>query len=517
MPRSALIALFLLPAGCVAMLGAASFGTSADLAVLALYAALFIPYALVALRARDLPVTRHTVLAIAGCALLARVVLAFGEPLLSDDVFRYVWDGRVQLAGINPYVYAPSAPELERVRDAVLWPKINHADVPTIYPPGAQVVFAFNALLGGGTTLLRLILVALEALMVFAAWQILARAKHPLSPSRRIEALVLYALNPLVIVEIGYSGHLDVLAWGPLTLALLAARPWAKGRALGWAATAGALLAASTAAKLLGVILVPLLVLAPRNARRLSWGDLFAQRATFLVAFAITLGALFAPYASAGGKMFTGFGTYATHWRGNDGAFRAGFRLGERTILRGAGVPEDELDDSKVLIQLPQYDELALKWGITRQFGDELVPATTFASDQFAQTLAKLTAALVMGLTLLWALVVTRAPLPGALLLLGVLYVVAPTVHPWYVAWLVPLAALTRNRAGILFSFTVLTSYWAWWSYRAGGPWFVPAWVATIEFGSVVALAWWDSPGRRPRRSTRRPSPRPAASASEEE
>ncbi|MEM1347288.1 MAG: hypothetical protein AAGI01_01945, partial [Myxococcota bacterium] len=125
--------------------------------------------------------------------------------------------------------------------------------------------------------------------------------------------------------------------------------------------------------------------------------------------------------------------------------------------------------------------------------------------------LAKLTAALVMGLTLLWALVVTRAPLPGALLLLGVLYVVAPTVHPWYVAWLVPLAALARSRAGLVFSFTVLLGYWAWWSHRAGGPWLVPAWVAAVEFGAVLAVALWESPGRRVR------SAAPSRSGGEEE
>ena len=73
---------------------------------------------------------------------------AWGEPMLSDDVYRYVWDGRVQLEGVHPYRYAPVDPALGTLRDAHVFPRINHPEVPTIYPPLAQSLFAGLALAG---------------------------------------------------------------------------------------------------------------------------------------------------------------------------------------------------------------------------------------------------------------------------------------------------------------------------------------------------------------------------------
>ena len=78
---------------------------------------------------------------ILGAALVFRLRLWWSPATLSDDIFRYVWDGRVQLAGINPYLYAPSAPQVEHLRDA-LYQSVNHADIPTIYPPLAQLFFS---------------------------------------------------------------------------------------------------------------------------------------------------------------------------------------------------------------------------------------------------------------------------------------------------------------------------------------------------------------------------------------
>ena len=57
-----------------------------------------------------------------------RLALLFVEPYLSTDIYRYVWDGRVQAAGINPYRYMPIAPELAHLRDAAIFPNINRAD-----------------------------------------------------------------------------------------------------------------------------------------------------------------------------------------------------------------------------------------------------------------------------------------------------------------------------------------------------------------------------------------------------
>ena len=60
---------------------------------------------------------------------------------LSDDIYRYVWDGLVQQAGINPYHYPPEAPELGFLRDETIFPMINRKSALTIYPPAAQLFF----------------------------------------------------------------------------------------------------------------------------------------------------------------------------------------------------------------------------------------------------------------------------------------------------------------------------------------------------------------------------------------
>ncbi len=70
-----------------------------------------------------------------------RCLLLPGTPV-SNDLFRYIWDGRVQAAGINPYLYVPTDAALSALRDAAIYPFINRADyAPTIYPPSSQIVF----------------------------------------------------------------------------------------------------------------------------------------------------------------------------------------------------------------------------------------------------------------------------------------------------------------------------------------------------------------------------------------
>ncbi|MBI5185345.1 MAG: hypothetical protein HZA01_06415 [Nitrospinae bacterium] len=74
------------------------------------------------------------------CALAFRLTLLFAEPSLSDDIYRYMWDGRVQSHGLNPYSHPPEAKELELLRDKY-YEGVNHKEVRTIYPPFAQVFF----------------------------------------------------------------------------------------------------------------------------------------------------------------------------------------------------------------------------------------------------------------------------------------------------------------------------------------------------------------------------------------
>ena len=153
-------------------------------------------------------------------------------PLLSTDMYRYVWDGRVQLAGINPYRYLPVAPALEFLRDDAVYPHINRADYAhTIYPPAAQMIFALAA--GGHAERVRheaddgAVRRAGDrrAVPAAAAWR---DATDP--------ELLIYAWMPLPVWEFAGNAHVDAVAAGLLALALLVshARSRWRGAASSW-------------------------------------------------------------------------------------------------------------------------------------------------------------------------------------------------------------------------------------------------------------------------------------------
>src|SRR5215813_13902420 len=164
-------------------------------------------------------------------ALIFRLSVLWVTPgFLSDDIYRYVWDGLVQQAGINPYHYPPEAPELGFLRDATIFPMINRKRALTLYPPGAQLFFRLQAWLWPGH------LVAMKAMILLAdvgsiALLLLLLKQLELPRSN----ILLYAWHPLVIVELGISGHLDGLMLPFVLLAFLCMmhkRSWLVGVSL---------------------------------------------------------------------------------------------------------------------------------------------------------------------------------------------------------------------------------------------------------------------------------------------
>jgi alpha-1,6-mannosyltransferase len=154
---------------------------------------------------------------IVGWAIVFRLTLLWVTPgFLSDDIYRYVWDGLVQQAGINPYLYPPEAPELAFLRDDTIFPMINRKSALTLYPPGAQLFFRLMAWICPGS------LVAMKASILLADVASIGLLLHLLTRLARSQAYVLlYAWHPLVIVELGISGHLDGLMIPFILLAVL--------------------------------------------------------------------------------------------------------------------------------------------------------------------------------------------------------------------------------------------------------------------------------------------------------
>lgn len=180
------------------------------------------------------------------CIAAALRLGALAAPLyLSTDINRYVWDGRVQAAGVNPYRYIPTDPHLRFLRDEQIFPRINRNNyAPTIYPPAAEIVFFLGARFGGGVLAMKLFLVFLEALGIWALVRVLALAARP------PETILIYAWHPLPVWEIAGSGHVDAA-----TVAFLAFALWA-GLA-GRRSACGLALAAATLTKFFPAVVGP--------------------------------------------------------------------------------------------------------------------------------------------------------------------------------------------------------------------------------------------------------------------
>lgn len=148
----------------------------------------------------------HALWLILGVAVLLRAIPLFTEPLLSTDIYRYVWDGKVQAAGVNPYRYVPADDVLAHLRDIAVYPKINRANYAvTIYPPVAQMFFFAVTRLGESIIVMKLAFLVCEAATIAAIVLLLQRIGRP------VTRIVAYVWHPLPIWEIANNGHIDGL------------------------------------------------------------------------------------------------------------------------------------------------------------------------------------------------------------------------------------------------------------------------------------------------------------------
>jgi hypothetical protein len=232
-------------------------------------------------------------------ALLAsvawRAALVAAPPLLSDDLYRYVWEGRIQLHGGNPYAWGdrPDSPKWAGLRDDV-WERLNHKNYTAIYPPLWQLVSRGVVSLHDSPTAMKAFAALCEVLALVALGRLLRLRGLP------AERLLVAAWSPLALVEIAGSGHNEALGLLFLVLSLLALeahRPLAS-------ALAAALAFQSK--------LVPGLVAA-------AWWRRY--RPLHLLAGAVVAGVLVLPYASAGSGLWQSLGKYGQYWTFNETLF----------------------------------------------------------------------------------------------------------------------------------------------------------------------------------------------------
>ena len=375
---------------------------------------------------RDRARLGRPVITVALLALAVQLPGLFTPPHTSSDAWRYVWDGRVQLSGTSPYRYVPLDDRLAGLRDPILFPglssqqpsgvttkplptdraelqhraqddgrtRINRPQVPTIYPPVAQLWFAGIAAVtpwSAGTLGLQIgsALLAIGVAAALAAW-LLRRGRNPR------EALW-WAWCPTVILEAGNGAHVDILG-AALILGAVVALATRPGRASStW--IAGVLIGAAAAVKLTPLVLLPAFMPLRRHAIR-GQGRLPHEfrpdevRQAWQVPFAAvaTIGASYAPHVLVAGGLVLGY--LPGYLQEEGGGDRAG------------------------LLRLVVPDIL-------------LTPAML----------------LVMGAVAVWAVRTTRAEAPqhAALVMFGSLLLVTTPSYPWYSLPLVALAVLSRR------------------------------------------------------------------------
>jgi alpha-1,2-mannosyltransferase len=186
--------------------------------------------------------------AVVGVGALFQLLMVTRPPVDSDDDFRYLWDAKVQLAGIDPYRYAPSSPALAHVRDNYLFPagatcgqhafstgctRLNLPDAHTIYPPVAEGMFTLVRVLSFGGHGQQLPLQLAAAIGVIAvSWLI---AHHALAQGRPLWTVALWAWCPVAAIELANNAHIDWLGvlFGVLALTVARGRPILAGLLIG--------------------------------------------------------------------------------------------------------------------------------------------------------------------------------------------------------------------------------------------------------------------------------------------
>ncbi|MBK6869984.1 MAG: DUF2029 domain-containing protein [Kineosporiaceae bacterium] len=394
---------------------------------------------------------------IVGGGIALQVIALSSPPRLTDDFFRYAWDGRVQAAGISPYRFTPTDDALADLRTPWLFPtecadrtpvctRLNHPTSPTIYPPVAQAEFTAVHLLtrplgpdGGRERTWQLLAAALATATTLALIRLLRRRGDP-------RQAVLWAWCPTVVLETGGNAHVDVLASLLVVLALTAVTDGRRVRG-------GVLIGLAIATKLL-----PVLLLVPLAAAR--------SADTGMRPMAILRRRLRAPGTVVIVALTTLAATYLPHL----------VTVGTRVLGFLPGYLPEEGFDGRTRFPL-------------------LHPVFPGPSSVVAGVLALVA---IAG----WVLVRSTPDRPwtGAMILVGLAFALVGISYPWYALLLVPLVALDGRAPWLALAAAAYPAYLApslGWSVSV---------TAAITYG--IALAWlaWSSRFSRSSRSSSRPA-----------
>jgi hypothetical protein len=474
-----------------------------------------------------------------GFAIACRIILVPTNPIQEIDIYRYLWDGQMTAAGVNPFAYSPDdalleagahfdaagrlvfpsqprsadgariAAVLERPTGEAIFRRVDHPQVPTIYPAASQGTFALAVLLTPGNAGLETHVTVMK--LCFLAFDIGAIAVLVLllrSLALPAAWCLVYAWCPLVIKEFANSGHLDAQAvFFTLLAALALIRGWRYGGAAAWAV--------AVLSKVYPILLFPLVL---RMLVQQRWR---AAVGPVLTACAI-LGATHLLTQPNDAASLRGLRVFATEWEMNDPLFHL--------LSDGISAVWDSASQQRFAESLGDW------W--PRRVVIEGENTSPLVSPAFMLT-NLLVGFVVAGVSLWFAFAKAsggRQPsaqatpgqlaaehfLRGIFYTLAVLFVLGPTANPWYWTWALPFLPWARRRAWLLLSAIVLQYYLYFWFYyhypppgdadptprtiggRSGREFFNEVWT-WVEFGPFYAAllgeslwCWWRNRRRDP-------------------
>jgi hypothetical protein len=230
-------------------------------------------------------------------------------PGADDDIHRYVWDGRLQRLGYNPYLVVPSDPAAKWLHTPETR-NLNNPDLPSPYPAGAQLFFRAVTTIQESSFALKVAFVVCELAIILALLDLLRRKQGA-------HLVLAFAWNPLLAIEVAGSGHVDIV--GALLLVVSAAALVRR-----WRATAAVALGLAIAVKLLPVVLLPL------YWKRVRIRDALLAAAVFVL--------LYVPFLNHGRIPIGSLGTYVQSFRFNGPVFAALDQLAPPQLLAGLAV-----------------------------------------------------------------------------------------------------------------------------------------------------------------------------------
>jgi hypothetical protein len=232
------------------------------------------------------------------------------SPGADDDIHRYLWDGRLQRLGYNPYIVVPSDPAAKGLHTPETR-TLNNPDLPSPYPAGAQLFFRAITAIHESAFALKVAFVICDLAIVLVLLDVLRRS------GQRAHLVLAFAWNPLLAVEVAGSGHIDIV--GALLLLVSAA-----ALARRWRATAAVAFGLAVAVKFLPIVLLPL-----------YWKRV-RLRDGALAAVAVAL--LYVPFLNHGRIPFGSLGTYVQSWRFNGPVFATLAHVAPPQLLAGLAV-----------------------------------------------------------------------------------------------------------------------------------------------------------------------------------